>query len=296
MPPSKVSSFTKGTSPTTFSPDQGCTRGQVVTFLHRFEGEPAPGSAKNPFGDVQPNAFYYDAVLWAVGKNITKGTSSTAFSPKATCTRGQIVTFLYRDLAKFNVLSDDFFMYIEDVSSIPGRGVVVTGPIENGTVRPDDKLRLLTWDENGQPVERSYTVRSLSYDGKELTEAKAGESVYIMIKGAQTKSEFQKGDVFVAENSQIKPRTVYIGTLRLKKTEEGGRHLPIFDGYQPNAWLGVGDVHVTVVGLALEGLAPGYGADNVMLRFDRPTVAYMGQTLHGFRTQEIRCEQHHFLS
>ena len=88
--------ITKGTSATTFSPDQGCTRGQVVTFLHRFAGTPAPGSDANPFVDVKEGAFYYDAVLWAVEKNVTKGTTATTFSPNDTCTRGQIVTFLYR--------------------------------------------------------------------------------------------------------------------------------------------------------------------------------------------------------
>ena len=91
--------ITKGTSATTFSPNQGCTRGQVVTFLHRSAGTPAPGSKEHPFTDVSSGAFYYEAVLWAVEKGITKGTSPTTFSPNATCTRGQIVTFLYRAMA-----------------------------------------------------------------------------------------------------------------------------------------------------------------------------------------------------
>ncbi|MBR2667948.1 MAG: S-layer homology domain-containing protein [Oscillospiraceae bacterium] len=90
--------ITKGTSATTFSPDQPCTRAQVVTFLHRFENTPAPGSSTNPFGDVTAGAYYYNAVLWAVEKNITNGTDATHFSPDSSCTRGQIVTFLYRDM------------------------------------------------------------------------------------------------------------------------------------------------------------------------------------------------------
>ena len=88
--------ITNGTSTTTFSPNMGCTRGQVVTFLHRFAGAPAPSGGANPFTDVAEGTYYYDAVLWAVEKGITKGTSATTFSPNATCTRGQIVTFLYR--------------------------------------------------------------------------------------------------------------------------------------------------------------------------------------------------------
>ena len=88
--------ITTGTSPTTFSPNEGCTRGQVVTFLWRSQGEPKPTGSNNPFKDVKPGDYYYDAVLWAVEKGITKGTSATTFSPDDVCTRGQIVTFLYR--------------------------------------------------------------------------------------------------------------------------------------------------------------------------------------------------------
>ena len=88
--------ITKGTGPTAFSPNSTCTRGQIVTFLYRAQGSPAPGTTENPFGDVTEADYYYSAVLWAVGSDITKGTSATAFSPNSTCTRGQIVTFLYR--------------------------------------------------------------------------------------------------------------------------------------------------------------------------------------------------------
>ena len=90
--------ITNGTSATTFSPDEPCTRGQVVTFLHRYEGKPAPGSSTCPFTDVASGRFYYTAVLWAVNKGVTNGTSATTFSPDAPCTRGQVVTFLYRDM------------------------------------------------------------------------------------------------------------------------------------------------------------------------------------------------------
>ncbi len=87
---------TSGTSATTFSPDASCTRGQIVTFLWRAAGSPKPASNSNPFTDVKAGAYYYDAVLWAVEKGITSGTSATTFSPDASCTRGQTVTFLYR--------------------------------------------------------------------------------------------------------------------------------------------------------------------------------------------------------
>ena len=91
-----LNGITKGTSETTFSPSANCTRAQVVTFLWRAAGEPAPQTERNPFRDVKQSAYYYNAVLWAVEQGITKGTSETTFSPSATCTRAQVVTFLWR--------------------------------------------------------------------------------------------------------------------------------------------------------------------------------------------------------
>lgn len=92
--------ITKGTSATTFSPNKTCTRGQIVTFLWRFEGSPSVGQATNPFTDVPAGKYCYDAVLWAVEQNITNGVSATLFAPDRDCTRAHIVTFLYRDLVK----------------------------------------------------------------------------------------------------------------------------------------------------------------------------------------------------
>ena len=86
--------ITNGTSETTFSPDQTCTRAHAVAFLYRMSGSPA--AAGSTFSDVAADAYYSTAVAWAVEKGITNGTSGTTFSPDDTCTRGQIVTFLYR--------------------------------------------------------------------------------------------------------------------------------------------------------------------------------------------------------
>ena len=91
--------ITKGTGDTTFSPDATCSRAQIVTFLWRSQKSPAVGSL-NSFTDVSANAYYTDAVLWAVEENITKGTTATTFSPDADCTRAQIVTLLYRAYVK----------------------------------------------------------------------------------------------------------------------------------------------------------------------------------------------------
>ncbi len=88
--------ITTGMSATTFDPNGSCTRAQAVTFLWRAVGSPAAKSSAMPFADVKAGSYYETAVLWAVENGITKGTSDTMFSPDATCTRAQIVTFLWR--------------------------------------------------------------------------------------------------------------------------------------------------------------------------------------------------------
>ena len=91
--------ITAGTSETTFSPDKTCTRAEAMAFLHRSEGSPA-ASGVGSFTDVPADAYYTNAVAWAVKSEITAGTTETTFSPDKTCTRAEIVTFLYRDMAK----------------------------------------------------------------------------------------------------------------------------------------------------------------------------------------------------
>lgn len=87
--------ITNGTSTTTFSPDENCTRAQIVTFLWRSVGEPYASDSNNPFTDIASD-YYMDAVFWAVKEGITNGTTPTTFSPNDRCTRAQIVTFIYR--------------------------------------------------------------------------------------------------------------------------------------------------------------------------------------------------------
>ena len=87
---------TSGTSANTFSPDLSCTRAQMVTFLWRANGSPVVNYAMS-FTDVPADAYYAEAVRWAVSEGITTGTSATTFSPDATVTRAQAVTFIYRN-------------------------------------------------------------------------------------------------------------------------------------------------------------------------------------------------------
>ncbi|MGI6057481.1 MAG: S-layer homology domain-containing protein [Bilifractor sp.] len=96
----KEAGVTSGTSPTQFSPDRKCTRAQVITFLYKKygNGEVPESSGIDSMKDVTPGTYYYNAVKWALAHGITNGTSATSFSPNSPCTRGQIVTFLYKTL------------------------------------------------------------------------------------------------------------------------------------------------------------------------------------------------------
>ena len=91
-----ANNVTSGVSATSFAPNASCTRGQMVTFLWRANGSPEPKSTATSFTDVKSGAYYEKAVAWAVENNVTTGTSATTFSPDATVTRGQSVTFLWR--------------------------------------------------------------------------------------------------------------------------------------------------------------------------------------------------------
>lgn len=88
--------ITKGVAPTRFAPHQFCTRGQIMTFIWRAKGCPQASQLSTAFSDVDAKDYYAAPIAWAVENNITKGVTPTLFAPDHTCTRGQIVTFLYR--------------------------------------------------------------------------------------------------------------------------------------------------------------------------------------------------------
>jgi len=98
---------TSGFTPVEFRPDAPCTRGQVVTFLWRANGCPEPETTVNPFVDVASTSPYYKAILWAYESGVTAGTDATHFSPSAPCTRGQVVTFLWRAEGKPMATSEE---------------------------------------------------------------------------------------------------------------------------------------------------------------------------------------------
>ncbi len=110
--------ITSGTDETHFSPNQACTRAQVMTFLWRANGSPEPENAVSPFADVKPGDYYYKAVLWALEQGITSGVAEDRFGSNQYCTRAQVVTFLYRaagspaveEVARFtDVSQSDYF-------------------------------------------------------------------------------------------------------------------------------------------------------------------------------------------
>ena len=108
--------ITSGTGNGKFSPGNSCTRGQIVTFLWRAAGEPEPAAAVNPFADVSATDYYYKAVMWAVENNITSGTGEGEFSPGASCTRNQAVTFLWRADGKPGASGGNTFVDVESGS------------------------------------------------------------------------------------------------------------------------------------------------------------------------------------
>ena len=125
--------ITKGESKTRFGPDKGCTRGQVVTFLWRAAGMPEPTNTETGFTDLKPGAFYETAVAWAVEQGITRGLTDSTFGPDATCTRGQIVTFLYRanGSPKFKKGGNPF----KDVAGGEFYADAVVWAVENGVTK-----------------------------------------------------------------------------------------------------------------------------------------------------------------
>ena len=162
-----LNNITTGTSKTTFGPNATCTRGQVVTFLWRAKGSPKPKSGNNPFTDVKSDAYYYEAVLWAVEKNVTAGLSATTFGPNKGCTRGQVVTFLWRAQGQPDVSSINPFTDV-DSSAFYYKAVLwavknnVTSGVSASSFGPS---RTCT---RGQIVTFLYRAMT-NYNGKETT-------------------------------------------------------------------------------------------------------------------------------
>lgn len=131
--------ITSGTSETTFSPDQSCTRAQTIVFLWRAAGSPSPKSKENPFKDVKETSHYFNAVLWAAERNIISGDT---FNPDAAVTRAQVATFLYRNAgspavaasASFTDVPADAY-FAKPVAWVAAQGI--TSGKKDNTFQPD---------------------------------------------------------------------------------------------------------------------------------------------------------------
>ncbi len=152
--------ITSGTDMTHFSPNQGCTRGQVMVFLWRYSGSPEPASGENPFADISGGEYYAKAVLWAYHQGITAGVDPSHFGPEQPCTRGQVVTFLYSlkgrpeysDTYGFaDVWSSDYYY---DAVQWAAENHVTSG-IGDGYFGPEEKC------SRGQIVTFLYQARKL---------------------------------------------------------------------------------------------------------------------------------------
>ena len=125
--------ITNGLSDTMFGPYESCTRAQIVTFLWRAAGSPEPKATTSAMTDLNPNAYYYKAVLWAIENGITDGMTETTFAPNATCTRGQSVTFLHRALKGTTSGSANFTDVKSDAFYADAINWAVANNVTNGT-------------------------------------------------------------------------------------------------------------------------------------------------------------------
>ena len=135
--------ITNGMTESTFAPKATCTRAQMVTFLWRAAGCPVPQNAAHSFTDLDKDAYYYNAVLWAVEKGITNGVSLDAFDPNGTVTRGQAMTFLWRMDGKTAADADHVFTDVEDGAYYEdavawGADEAITNGTSATTFSPDD--------------------------------------------------------------------------------------------------------------------------------------------------------------
>lgn len=150
-----------------------------------------------------------------------------------------------------------FLLPIEDVFSISGRGTVATGRVERGIVKLNDKLELV-----GLRPTRDTVATGIEMFNKEMTEARAGENVGLLVRGL-TKDDVERGMVLAAPKS-CTPHTIFKGPVYVLTKEEGGRHKPFFTGYRPQLYFRTTDVTGTIeLPAGVEMVMPG---DNVEIK------------------------------
>ncbi|MBR2778961.1 MAG: S-layer homology domain-containing protein [Firmicutes bacterium] len=276
--------ITSGVSTTEFKPDGDCTRAQVVTFLFRFGGRlVGDTAAASQFKDIDPGQYYGDAVEWAVKYNITKGTSDNTFGPNESCTRGQIVTFLYRMLHSFNELKpNDFLMYVDDFVSIGDGVYLFQGTITNGSVRFGSRINVQSYDSKfgNSPIGQAAVVSRIQVrkSGRytDAMQATKGQSVGIYVNSLYLPENVRKGDALIGFFSDIRQvKTNVCGTVTMESAADPSNELR--EGMKPSIYLG-GDINATVSEIYGGELKAGKTGENVLwIDFARPAVFYVGQ-------------------
>lgn len=243
--------ITLGKTATTFQPDATCTRSQIVTFLYRYMGEPEVDAAEIPFPDVASGKFYTNAVLWAAANGITQGNAAGNFQPDKTCTRGDIVTFLFRNemntpvsIASAAALSE-IKLYPETTRTylINGRlatNVLTIAAVEGLTVTVDGielvaQNGLFTTVLEGAP----NSVVVLKYTGKEAAEieasidAKGGENAPISINASGELSSIDvaaAGEAHYAINGRLSGQYITIAAAEGVTVTVGGKEVKAVNG------------------------------------------------------------------
>ena len=278
---------TNGVDANHFGPNQGCTRGQVVTFLWRALGMPEPSVTSSPFTDVKTDAYYYKAMLWAVENGVTNGMTATTFEPNTTCTRGQIVTFLCRAMVPepeslpVNPLGDEFLLNVEDVFLITGRGTVVTGRVTNGKIKTGEHVTVYSWDSEGKVLALDGTVIGIEMFHKILDTAEKGDNVGIQIDtDGSMKDKVQRGASVVREGSRLKPVKYVTGTVY---SDPARRSTVMTDENKFQYFVGTTDFTASFVTLNGayndERIFPDETRHGVVIEFIKPVMAYQGQEI-----------------
>ena len=278
---------TNGVDANHFGPNQGCTRGQVVTFLWRALGMPEPSVTSSPFTDVKTDAYYYKAMLWAVENGVTNGMTATTFEPNTTCTRGQIVTFLCRAMVPeptslpVNPLGDEFLLNVEDVFLITGRGTVVTGRVTNGKIKTGEQVAIYTWDSEGNVLELDGTVIGIEMFHKILDTAEKGDNVGIQIDtDGSMKDKVQRGASVVKIGSRLKPVKYVTGTVY---SDPKSRHTTMSEDNIFQYYVGTTDYSASFVTLNGayndERIFPDETRHGVVIEFNKPVMVYQGQEI-----------------
>ena len=260
--------ITKGTDASHFSPDQKLSTAHIITFLYRTLGKGSDG-------------WYEEAGNWAKVDGLLDGTG-LGVSDQTDCPRGAVVTFLYRELADtasgVNELgSSDFLMYVEESYDITGRGRVVTGRVQNGSIRTGDKVTLISCDESTKaPVRTTYTVEGIEMFHKLLDEARKGDNVGILLSAA-TGTKTPSGSALVNEGSPLKSSPGrFVGTFK-RNSDHATKTLTLGDTFQVY-WSGY-DVTAMLVDLNGGDITPDTTREGVKLTLISPAVFYVGQEL-----------------